>query len=307
MFSRKSIGVSLTPSRVSFAQVVGTAASPRLEGATFRPFSTGTMRLSFREPNILNPQGFIAALKEARNALSCRGKSVSLSLPDTVGRVMLLDMEGRFKSRSEALDLIRWKLKKKLPFEISDIHLDYQQIKTRENGDMVLLVALVLRPVITQYEELLESAGMVPARIDFNSFNLCNVFERRIGARDDFALVSYYESNLGILFFADGRPEFVRNKIVHGDEDLYERLHKEIRCTFLSYREHNHEREAGTVFCFAPPSMARNFCGITSEATGCDPILLETKTALEIREGTSGDPEFLFPFTAAIGAALKAL
>ncbi len=307
MFFRNAIGVSLTSSSVAFAHVGGSEASPRLERVSSRPLSPGTLRPLFREQNIFNPQGFIIALKEARNALPCRGRSVSLSLPDSVGRVMMLDMEGRFRTRAEGLDLIRWKLKKRLPFDTADAHLDYQQIKTRENGDMVLLVALVLRPVITQYEELLEAAGMVPARIDFNSFNLCNLFERRLGAREDFALATYYESNLGIMFFADGRPEFVRNKELPGDETVYDRMHKEIRCTFLAYKEHFPERESRNVFCFAPPPMAKDFCGIASDAAGCDPILLETKSALEIRENTSTKPEFLFPFTAAIGAALKAL
>lgn len=307
MFSRKSIGVSLTSSGVAFALVGGSASAPRLDGVSSRPLSTGTMRPSFREPNILNPQGFVMALREARNNLPCRGKSVSVSLPDSVGRVMMLDMEGRFKTRSEGLDLIRWKLKKKLPFDTSDIHLDFQQIMTRENGDMVLLVALVLRPVLKQYEEMLESAGMLATRIDFNSFNLCNIFERRMAARDNFALVSYFESSLGIMFFSDGRPEFVRSKLLPPEESIYERVHKEIRCTFLSYKEHFPEREARNVFCFSPPSMAKSFCGVASDAAGCDPIMLDTKSVVQAGEGTSDEPEFLFPFTAAIGAALKAL
>lgn len=306
MFTRKTIGVSLSSSGVAFAQVGGAASSPRLEQLSFRPLSPGTMRPSFREPNILNPQGFIIALKEARNALRCGGRSVSLSLPDSVGRVMMLDIEGRFKNRAEGLDLIRWKLKKRLPFETADLHLDYQLVKTRENGDMVLLVVLVFRPVITQYEELLQGAGVVPARIDLNCLNLCNLFERRLGARDDYALVTYYGSNLGIMFFADGKPEFVRNKDLPEDESVHDRLHQEVRFTFLSYKEHFPEREPRTVFCFAPPRIAREFCGMVTDAAGCDPVLLETKTALSIKEGISSEPEFLFPFTAAMGAALKA-
>ena len=105
------------------------------------------------------------------------GTRLSVTLPDTVGRIMMLDVEGRFKSRAEGLDIIRWKLKKSMPFDVADTHLDYQQLTVRENGDMALMVALVLAPVISQYEELLVAAGFMPSRIDFKS-SICTGHSR---------------------------------------------------------------------------------------------------------------------------------
>ena len=95
---------------------------------------TGTIHVSLREQNILDPKVFISQLKDAYNMLLYRGTRLSVTLPDTVGRVMLLDVEGRFKSRTEGLDIIRWKLKKSMPFDVADTHLDYQQLTVRENG-----------------------------------------------------------------------------------------------------------------------------------------------------------------------------
>jgi len=307
MFSRKSLGVSLSSSNVNFVLLSGSATSPRLEAVSTRPLSPGTVHPALREQNILNPQGFVIALKEARAGLQCRGKYVSLSLPDTVGRVMILDMEERFKNRSEGLDVIRWKLKKKLPFDVAEAQLDYQPLAKRENGDIVVLVAMVLRPVITQYEELFAAAGLVPTRIDLNSFNLCRVFERRLAAQDDYALLTLCDSNLGIMFFAGGMPEFVRNRELVGEEKVRDYLHKEIRCSFLAYKARFPERELKSVFCVTPPRSAGYFCGVARDAIGSEPVLLETKSALDVKEHISSDPESLFPFTTAIGAALRAL
>lgn len=307
MFARKSLGVSLSSSSVNFVLLSGAETSPRLETVSTRPLSPGTVHPSLREPNILNPQGFVIALKEARAGLRCRGKNVSLSLPDTVGRVMILDMEERFKNRSEGLEVIRWKLKKKLPFDVADAQLDFQPLSKRENGDLVVLVALVLRPVIAQYEELFAAAGMVPTRIDLNSFNLCRVFERRLAAHEDFALLTFYDSNLGIMFFAGGKPEFVRNRELAGDEMMRDSLPNEIRCSFLAYKARYPEHELKGVFCVTPPRTAGYFCGVARDAIGSEPVLLETKSALVVKENIPSDPESLFPFTTAIGAALRAL
>ena len=307
MFSRKSLGVSVSSSTVAVVRLGGSLSSPHLEGASSRPLSPGTLRPSLREQNIVNPQGFIIALQEARNSLLCRGKYVSVSLPDTVGRVMLLEMEERFKNRAEGLEVLRWKLKKKLPFDAADAHLDFQQLAIRENGDIVVLVVVAFRPVISQYEELFNAAGLVPIRIDLNCFNLCRVFERRLATNADYAFLSYFDSQLGVMFFAKGKAEFIRSRELAGDDRALDSLHTEIRRSFLSYKLKFPERQIRDVFCLAPPQMAERFCGIARDAVGCEAVLLETKSALAVRTTGSSFPESLFPFASAIGTALRTL
>src|SRR6185369_1118292 len=136
LFSRTSLGVEINPSGVAFALLGGSSASPRLERVSYGPLAPGCLRVSLREANILDPQSFSDTLRSAHNLLLHNGTRLSVTLPDTVGRILMLDIEGRFKSRAEGLDIIRWKLKKNLPFDLADTHLDYQQLSVRENGDM---------------------------------------------------------------------------------------------------------------------------------------------------------------------------
>jgi type IV pilus assembly protein PilM len=307
MFSRKSLGVSVSSTTVAFARVDGSLSAPILEAVSSRPLSPGTLRPSLRDLNVLNPQGFVLALQEARNTLFCRGKYVSISLPDSVGRVMMLDMEERFKNRSEGLDILRWKLKKKLPFDAADAHLDYQQVAIRENGDSVVLVVLAFRPVINQYEELFAAAGLVPTRIDLNCFNLNRVFERRLAKSDNYAFLTYFDSHLGMLFFCGGKPEFIRIRELSDGNDCFDTVHKEIRRSFLSFKAKLPECEIRNVFCVAAPQHSEAFCGIARDSIGCEAVLLDIKSALEVRGKNSSIPELLFPFTTAIGTALRAL
>lgn len=307
MFNRKSLGLEISPSGVAFALLGGPAAAPRLERVSYRPLAPGTLHLSLREANILDPQSFVSRVKDAHNTLLYRGTRLSLTLPDAVGRILLLDVEGRFKSRAEALDIIRWKLKKSMPFDIADSHLDYQQLSVRANGDMALLVALVSRTVIRQYEELLDAAGLAPARIDFNTFNLCRTFEKQLASLDEGALVSFYDGILGITIFSDGVPEFVRIKDLAGITVADSRVYMEVNSSFLVHRERFPERALQHVACIAPPGMARDFCGIVAEVTALEPLLLETKTVVTPSDAAPADQESLFPFTAAIGAALRSL
>jgi type IV pilus assembly protein PilM len=305
LFASNPIGVEISPHGITCAVTAGSAATPRVERVIHAPFPDGTLQVSLREQNILDPDAFVATLKSAYNQLLCSSDRVAVSLPDAACRIMLLDLEGRFKSRVEALDLIRWKLKKSIPLDVADTHLDYQQLTTRENGDLALLVAIVSRSVISQYEDLITQAGLSPARIDCNTLNICRLFDRRLSLQSDCILISFYGSTLSIVAFVEGIPEFFRSKDLYGTMAVDNRVYMEINSSLLVYKERFPERPVHSVFCVVSPDVALNFQEMVAEATGTEPLLLETKGTVIPGNSAPGDQTRLFAFTAAIGAAVR--
>lgn len=305
LFASDIIGVEISSHGVTCALTGGSAASPRVERVAFAPFPPNTIQISLREQNVLDPDAFVATLKSACNLLLCRSQRISVSLPDATCRISLLDLEGRFKSRNEAMDLIRWKLKKNIPLDSADTLVDYQKLTVRENGDLALLVAIASRTVISQYEDLIAQAGLSPARINCNTFNICQLFDRRLSLQDDYILISFYGSTLSIVAFAEGIPEFFRVKHLSGTMATDSRVYMEINSSLLVYRERFPERSVQTVFCVAAPEVAQDFQSMVAEAVEITPILLETKGAITPGNSAPGDQERLFPCTAAIGAALR--
>lgn len=306
-FASNLIGVEINQHGIVCALTGGSASSPRVERIAHAEFPPSTLKVSLREHNILDADAFVAGLKSAYNLLLCRSQRVAVSLPDATSRIMLIDLEGRFKNRGEALDLIRWKMKKSIPLESDDTIIDYQQLSVRENGDLALLVAVASRTVISQYEDLIVQAGLSPARIDCNTFNICRIFDRRLSLQDDCILISFYGSTLSIVAFAQGVPEFIRSKELFGTSVTDSRVYMEINSSLLIYKERFPERPILTVFCVASPDVALNFQDMIKEATGVTPVLLETKAAVIPGNSAPGDQTRLFPCTAAIGAALRSL
>jgi len=171
----------------------------------------------------------------------------------------------------------------------------------------VLLVVVAYRPVIAQYEELIAAAGLIPSGIDLNCFNISRVFERRLARSESYALLTHFDSYLGIMFVAGGKLEFIRIRELAGEDAEFDSVHQEVKRSFLSYKAKSPEGEFKNVFCFAPPRLASGFCGIVGDAIGGQPVLLDPKSALEIRGKDFSAPDPLFPFTSAIGTALRAL
>lgn len=307
LFSSTSIGLEIRPGGVTCAMVGGSQSSPRIERVACAQFPENTLHVSLKEPNILEPDVFVDRVKAAHNLILSRSGKVSVSLPDSVGRLLLLDLEGRFKSRAEALDLIRWKLKKSIPFDLSDTHLDYQKLSVRENGEMSLLVAIVSKTVVSQYEELLVKAGLLPSKIDFNSFNLCRVFDRYLSLDVDSVMISYYDSTLCIIAISQGVPEFVRIKDLSGTTATDSRVFMEINSSLMVCKNRFPDHLTRTVFCLAAPDVIQDFREMVEEATGSAATLLEAKSVVTPGNSAPGDQVTLYPYTAAIGAALRSL
>ena len=299
--SKKGLGLELSSQGVSFAQAAG-GKSLRLEAGLSLPFTPGTLQLSRREPNVINPQAFVGKLREAHLRLLTQERTVSVSLPEATGRVMLLDLEARFKNREEGLDIIRWKLKKSFPFDISTVHLDYQTLAVRENGSVSLLVSLISRSVVTQYEELLIEAGLEPKFIDFSSFNLYRLFSPRLELSENGAFISYYRGALTVLIFHGGVLSFYRTKETTGET---QNLYREVNSSFLVYNDKHPGQVISEVFCLAGVDEAEVFRSLVAEASGLEPVLLDLDRVVSADPGLGLDKAALHALAGSLGAAVR--
>jgi len=307
LFASQVLGIEITHDGLRMALVGGKRSAPRLDAFGVGRFPPETVRSSIREPNVLNPAVFVEKIRETYLLLLTKTKRVSLSLPDAAGRVVLLDLETRFKNKDEGADIIRWKLKKSFPYEIQDAHLDYQVIQEKESGEISTLVSLVARQVVTQYEELLLEAGLQPNKIDFTSFNLYRLFARRFELADDYAFLSFYGGTLGIMIFAGGTLAFHRVKEIPGGRFDVHRAFREISSSLLVFKEKQSANPLSEVFCSITKEERDAFRSVVNEATGLEPVWLDTERLVNCGSSVSADSSTLFSLSGAVGAAVRDL
>lgn len=307
LFSRTAVGMDITPHGITVAAVGGSLKAPKLVAHGSAAFPEGTLRVLHREPNALDPAAFVKTVRETYHRLLVKPTQVSVSLPDAAGHVMILDIETRFRSHEEGRDIIRWKLKKSLPYDVNDIHLDYQTLREKENGELSVLVAIISRQVVTQYEDLILEAGIQPNRIDFTAFNLFRPFARRLELGESSLFVAYHEGVLSILVFSEGILEFFRTKEFSGTGPDMNRVFMEINSSLLIYRDKNAGRELKEVFCFGGNGDVELFRSVISEASGIEPQTLEVERFITVPNAISGANGAIAPLCAALGAAMRNL
>jgi type IV pilus assembly protein PilM len=307
LFSHNALGLEISRNGSRMVAISGKPHMPRLEAFFDIHYPPGTLITSFKEKNVTNPDSFVSKIREAYLKLLVRTSRISVSLPDTVGRVTLLDLETRFKTKEEGTDIIRWKLKKNLPYEINDMHLDYQVLQEKKTGEMSVLVSLISRQVVTQYEDLLTEAGLQANRIDFTTFNLYRFFSSRLESIDNAAVISWHSGVLSILTFYNGVPDFYRAKEVPDGTGSAIRFFREINNSLMFYRDKNPGYSLNEVFYIVPPEDSVMMREVIAEAAGLTPILLDASRIITRNDGFTATAKELHALSASIGAAERNL
>ena len=106
----------------------------------------------------------VAAVKHALDAVSGRGREVTLVVPDAAARVLLIDFDELPGKAAEALPVVRFRLKKLLPFDADDAAVSYQIMAQTRGATQVLAVAMP-REVLAEYEAMVREAGYEPGAV----------------------------------------------------------------------------------------------------------------------------------------------
>lgn len=237
----------------------------------------GAVRLSMTQPNVADAAAFRETLRAAlERAGALHVGRVALVLPDPVARLALLPgSEVAAKRRKQSEELIRFRLRKAVPFDVRDAQVAFAGGGARA-ADSVL-VAAIYRPVLEGYEEACRAVGVHPGVVELSGLALLNA---AFGARPpaDRLLVNWDEGYVTLLLARGEWPILVRTLAGEAAASPDE-IAREVGNTLLYYRE----RLGGTALAQAVVRSA----------------LLPADQALSLLEGPlEMKPELLEPWPA---------
>jgi len=148
---------------ISPGQVAGARFTHRgsLDSFSVEALPLGAITPSAVETNLSNPAAVKSAVTNVCLRLGAKDEDVALLLPDPVIRVFVQHFEDFPRSAEEAIPMLRWKLKKSVPFEVDETLLSYMRQAPRADGVDVVTAIARLR-IVREYEALLEAATLRP-------------------------------------------------------------------------------------------------------------------------------------------------
>jgi type IV pilus assembly protein PilM len=134
-----------------------------LEMHTVRSLEPNLVRPSLSAGNVSNPSALGQAIEGALSAVGGRKRDVIVVIPDAAVRVLLLDFDTLPEKRTEAEPIIRFRLRKSVPFDADNAALSFQTY--RKEGSVRVLAAVMPREVLNEYESAFHNAGYQPGYV----------------------------------------------------------------------------------------------------------------------------------------------
>lgn len=134
----------------------------------FQALRSGTLAISPLKENVIDPDEFTTAVRALANTQTRKRKDVALILPDFCTRMAVLDFDNFPSDAKEQTALVKFRLKRSVPFDVESAALSYWPQST---GHKKVEVVVVLAPleIVSRYEAPFRAAGMVPGLVTTSS------------------------------------------------------------------------------------------------------------------------------------------
>lgn len=132
---------------------------------TFAALPEGSLAPALKAPNLVNRQAVVSAMRTALDEVAGRDRQLTLVVPDAALRVLLLDFDSLPPKTADVLPMIRFRLRKLLPFEVEDAAISYQVVGPGGTELVRVLVAVMPREVLSEYEAAVREAGYEPGAV----------------------------------------------------------------------------------------------------------------------------------------------
>jgi len=262
-------------------------------------------------PNLGSLDELTRQARELFDKTGTKPGRVSLILPDNLAKVSIVTLPERPANRKALHEMLRFKLRRSVPCRLEDAAISSWSLPGA-GPEHHLLVAVVMRSVIEQYEAAFVAAGARPGLVDLCTPSLFNLarpeLAKALSQGSDAALLNCTRNYFTLMIVRADRVVFYRCKTYAGGEEddssgRMAVMARELTSSLSYYTEKLEGRGVGTVIvrAVAPgldevvPVLER--IGVQSVRT------IDTAEAIDARSGPRLEPLDGQRLAPALGAA----
>jgi|ERR1051326_2887890 type IV pilus assembly protein PilM len=142
----------------------------------FQAFDVPVLSISPVHDNVQNPDALKAAIAQIVPK-DGKKRRVALILPDYCARVAVLDFDSFPAGAEEQLALVRFRMKKSVPFDVDTAVVSYYAQPHSAKDRIDVVVAIMAREIVTRYEAPFRALAMQPGFITTSSLAMLNIVQ----------------------------------------------------------------------------------------------------------------------------------
>jgi type IV pilus assembly protein PilM len=221
---RNLVGVDIGTASIKVCQVKETRKGLGLVRLGYAPLGPQVIV----DGQVMDSGAVVEALQKVFHDAKIRQKECALSVSGQ--SVIIRKITVPMMTEGELEEQIQWEAEQHIPFDIKDVHVDYQVLRRRaEASQMDLLLVAAKRDQIEEYAQLARNAKLKPMVCDIDAFTVQNLFEysRTLPQDRTIALINIGASLSSLNIIANGVSAFTR-EIANGGNGITEEIQKQL-------------------------------------------------------------------------------
>ncbi len=230
VFGKKDhlIGLDIGSGSIKAAEIVETKHGGTLKNFGIIDIAHGAIE----EGTINNPETVAESLQQLFKSSGFNENNVAVSIGGY--SVIVKKIVVQTMAEEKLQETIHFEAEQYIPFDISDVNLDFQILGESESNPNQMNVFLVAakKEMLDDYINLMNLAGLNPCIIDVESFALQNSFEASYDAQNqDVALIDIGASKTSLNILKNAASVFMRD-VSLGCGQINQKIMSLIECSF---------------------------------------------------------------------------
>jgi type IV pilus assembly protein PilM len=205
--------IEIAPDGVSIAVLGSRGADSVVQAYGTAELNPGAVVPSLVSSNIVDRAAVAQALRVACERAGHKPRRAALVIPDVAARVSLVRFDQIPPRRDDLEQLIRWQIKKSMPFPVEEAAVTHARGARTDIGAEFIVVA-GRRDVVAEYEAVCDDAGIYAGLVDLATLSVVNLYLASGTPSADWLIVHI-------------RPEYTSIAIMRGTDLLFFRTRAE--------------------------------------------------------------------------------
>lgn len=222
---KDAIGVDIGSSSVKLVQLQATRSGYRLVSLGVAPLPVEAIV----DNAIMDSAAVVEAVRSLVTSHKVKTKNVSTSVSGHSVIIRKISLPVMTEEELEAS--IQWEAEQYIPFDISEVNLDFQIVGSDPKDPTQMNVVLVAakKEFVNDYVSVFKECGLNPTVMDVDCFAIENAYEANYGIGEEsvVALINMGASAMNVNILKDGASVFTRDIQVGGNmfnEEIQKRL-----------------------------------------------------------------------------------
>jgi len=222
------VGLDIGSRTIKAAEIIETKRGQILKKFGMTDITPGLIE----EGTINDPEDVAESIRQLFKSYSIKKRNVALSIGGY--SVIVKKINVQTMAEEQLQESIHFEAEQYIPFDISDVNLDFQILGPNENNPNQMNVFLVAakKEMVNDYVNLANLAGLNPCIVDVEAFALQNIFEINYDTEgENIALIDIGASKTSLNILKGSSSVFMRD-VSLGCGQINQKIISLVNCSF---------------------------------------------------------------------------